>query len=93
MDDLTDAEWKWVAALLRDPDAPSAVALRGYLNDRITERLVYERERIRGPVAQRFLDAGPGTGVSIDPGLTLAVGTAIRGTLKWVLNVIDGEKA
>lgn len=46
MDDyyrLSDAEWEWVACFLGDRTAPSADALRGYLNDRITERLVTAR--------------------------------------------------
>ena len=40
---LSDAEWEWVACFLGDRNAPSADALRGYLNDRITERLVTAR--------------------------------------------------
>ncbi len=93
MDDLTDNEWKWVAPFLRDPDDPSAGALRGYLNDRIAERLVTaraeERERIRGPVAQRF--NATGSVVMGEPPLTVVVSMAIRGTLKWMLHLIDED--
>jgi hypothetical protein len=40
---LSDVEWEWVESFLEDRNAPSAYALRGYLNDRITERLVVAR--------------------------------------------------
>src|SRR6187549_2150600 len=63
---LSDAEWEWVACFLEDRTAPSADALRGYLNDRITERLVTaraeERERTQGIIEEleNHIDHLPG---------------------------------
>jgi hypothetical protein len=65
---LSDAEWEWVACFLEDRNAPSAYALRGYLNDRITERLVTaradERERLARQAATVTVTRGDDGGLT-----------------------------
>ena len=49
---LSDSEWSWVELYIDGAGERGATALRGYLNDRITERLTAARADERAQILQ-----------------------------------------
>lgn len=68
---LTDSEWAWVATYMGGASVKERAALRGYLNDRIAERL--QTARLAGRMEIRDLLSDFEFAVEIATGTSLEV--------------------